>query len=217
MLQQQISLIIGMYFFLSIFSIFRYIIFISNFDNCNYNYTYFILLVQPFAFIFCSLVMKCYLQRKRFKKIYQVLSIFTFIYTSYQEYYISYYSYSISKEDNCYDAFIAIRMLNMTNIYTYIILLCCSFINLHNVMNESELDSVHSETTNIICVQDIIPITIVKPINSKTCSICLDEDIDCKLLCDHSFHKRCLQEWFDTFEDKLEFNCPNCRKSFYED
>ena len=43
------------------------------------------------------------------------------------------------------------------------------------------------------------------------CSICLENNTDLKLPCNHCFHEKCLAEWF---EEKP--TCPMCRKDYLQ-
>ncbi|KAI9251750.1 hypothetical protein BDA99DRAFT_521098 [Phascolomyces articulosus] len=56
------------------------------------------------------------------------------------------------------------------------------------------------------------PITIT-PIEDAVCPICIseyeDDDLICKLWCDHHFHKKCVESWF-----VINSSCPLCKRDF---
>ena len=50
------------------------------------------------------------------------------------------------------------------------------------------------------------------PLDKKLeCSICLMDETDLKLPCNHCFHEKCLAEWFEESP-----TCPMCRKDYVE-
>ncbi|KAG2219535.1 hypothetical protein INT45_003100 [Circinella minor] len=56
------------------------------------------------------------------------------------------------------------------------------------------------------------PITIT-PIEDAVCPICIseyeDDDLICKLWCEHHFHKKCVESWF-----VINSSCPLCKRDF---
>jgi len=52
------------------------------------------------------------------------------------------------------------------------------------------------------------PLTYIK--TDETCTICFDDDTEIKLVCKHSFHVNCINQWLKENE-----TCPYCRWNVY--
>lgn len=75
---------------------------------------------------------------------------------------------------------------------------------------------------NLIEKDDVIfiPDRIINPvgiheeiycISSDSCSICYEENSDCRIICNHTFHITCIDKWIDRNP-----SCPLCRTNVYD-
>ncbi len=76
-----------------------------------------------------------------------------------------------------------------------------------NIIYENEnLPILHDETPVETFTRFSIPINDVQVNSEETCSICLENNVNCETNCSHHFHAACLSQWINKNN-----SCPLCR------